>query len=123
MCNVAIPPRSGMVLGLSTLAFITLKLEQLLAGDSSETDEEKNRAILKERKVEVARWLETSVSFVRDSNSGIITTHALEESIDKPFCKIHSRPKYGVDIGDRHPNNVFQQSQPTSSNCSKYCKM
>ena len=83
MCNVAIPPRSGMVLGMSTLAFITLKLEQILCGDSTETDEEKNRAMLKERKADVARWLETSVSFVRDTITGIITTHALEESVEK----------------------------------------
>ena len=72
-----------MVLGMSTLAFITLKLEQILCGDSTETDEEKNRAMLKERKADVARWLETSVSFVRDTITGIITTHALEESVEK----------------------------------------
>jgi hypothetical protein len=68
-----------MVLGLSTLAFITLKLEQIFSGDSTETDEEKNRALLKERKAEVAKWLEASSAFKKDSTTGIISTHVLAE--------------------------------------------
>ena len=71
-----------MVLGLSTLAFITLKLESIFTGESIETDEEKNRASLKERKAEVATLLESSTSFTRDPVTGIITTHVLSEDLE-----------------------------------------
>ena len=77
LCNIVCPPRSGLFLGLSMLAFVTMKVEQILAGEVAETDEEKNRVVLKERKVEVAKWLTTSTTFKFDPHTGVISTHQL----------------------------------------------
>jgi hypothetical protein len=83
LCNVVVPPRSGMALGLSLLAFVTLKVEQLLSGSSTETDDEKNRSALKDRKAELQQWLEASMSFKLDIATGVITTHSLVDEEDE----------------------------------------
>lgn len=84
LCQLVIPPRSGLKLGLATMAFITLKLEQILSAAKVDMSDDEGRDAIKKRKAEVQKWLEASETFNwREEDQTILIAKAeeLKESV------------------------------------------
>ena len=68
-----------MKLGLATMAFITLKLEQIISAAKVEMSDDEGRDAIKKRKAEVQKWLETSEAFKwREEDQTILIAKADE---------------------------------------------
>ena len=87
-----------MRLGVSTMAFICLKLEQILGGNVSDLSDTDARSALKDKKEEVLGWLAESASFKLDpKNENLIISLAVEEEDAELLAASSSTPNPDCD--------------------------
>ena len=90
LCALVIPPRSDMRLGLSSMAFIMMKLEQILAGTMTDLSDQDARSALKTQKEELVIMLEESESFSLDPKNPLYILSLAVDKQDEPDAKAGS---------------------------------